>query len=188
MNYYVVYDVQSGEVVNNVMSSVAYSIDDTSLAVIKVCEDDYRKSCNQLHYVNNGVLVQMDSQPSFNHIYDYATHQWVDSRSLDEIKNNMWNDLKAIRDQLEFGGFEFEGNVYDSDQISQGRITLAAMSNMDQIWTLADNSTIALSSLQMQQLCTALQTHVTSIHERGRIARQRVFDSETKEQVENIEL
>lgn len=188
MNYYVVYDAQSGEIINNIMTSTEYFIDDVSLAVIEVGEDDYRKSCNQLHYVNNGVLVQIGSQPSLNHSYNYMTHQWEDSRDLDEIKDQKWYDIKTARDQLEFGGFEFEGNIYDSDQVSQGRIMGAAAAGVDQVWTLADNTTVELSASQLQQLYVTLQLHIASVHERGRIARAAIESAVTKEEVEAIQL
>ena len=64
----------------------------------------------------------------------------------------------------------------------------AAAAGVDQVWTLADNTTAELSALQLQQLYVALQMHVASVHERGRIARQLIFDAETKEEVEAIEL
>ena len=188
MNYYVVYDAQSGEIINNIMTSTEYSIDDASLAVIEVSEDDYRRSCSQLHYVNNGELKLMVSQPSLNRTYNYMTHQWEDSRDLDEIKAQKWAEIKSERDQLEFGGFEFEGNIYDSDQVSQGRIMGAAAAGVDQTWTLADNTTVSLTASQLQQLYAALQANIASVHERGRIARQLVFEAETKEEVEAIQL
>ena len=188
MNYYIVYNFQSGEIINNIMTSTEYFIDDVSLAVIEVGEDDYRKSCNQLHYVNNGVLVQIGSQPSLNHSYNYMTHQWEDSRSLDEVKDQKWYVIKTDRDYLEFGGFVFEDNTYDSDQVSQGRIMGATIAGVDQVWTLADNTTVELSALQLQQLYAALQAHIASVHERGRIARQLIFEAETKEEVEAVQL
>lgn len=132
--------------------------------------------------------VEMPAQPSPHFIFDYEIKQWVDPRSLDEIKAQKWTEIKSQRDQLEFGGFEFEGGVYDSDQVSQGRIMGAASAGVDQTWTLADNTTVELSASQLQQLYAALQTHIASVHERGRIARQLIFDAETKEQVEEINL
>ena len=64
----------------------------------------------------------------------------------------------------------------------------AASSGIDQTWTLADNTTIDLSASQLQQLYAALQAHIASVHERGRIARQLIYEAETKEQVEEINL
>lgn len=132
--------------------------------------------------------VEMPAQPSPHFIFDYEIKQWIDPRTIDEIKAQKWTEIKSERDQLEFGGFEFEGNIYDSDQVSQGRIMGAAAAGVDQTWTLANNTTVALSALQLQQLYAALQAHIASVHERGRIARQLIFDAETKEQVESIQL
>lgn len=133
-------------------------------------------------------FVSIPPPPSLNHTFDYTTKQWTDPRSLDEIKAQKWDEIKLQRDQLEFGGFEFEGNVYDSDQVSQGRIMGAAVAGIDQTWTLANNTTVELTALQLQQLYAALQSHIAGAHERGRIARQLIFEAETKEQVEAIQL
>lgn len=132
--------------------------------------------------------VAMPAQPTPYHIFNYDLKDWVDLRTLDEIKAQKWAEIKSGRDQLEFGGFEFEGGVYDSDQVSQGRIMGAAAAGLDQVWTLADNSTVNLTASQLQQLYAALQAHIASVHERGRIARQLIFDAETKEQVEAVQL
>lgn len=132
--------------------------------------------------------VAMPAQPTQHHIFNYDLKEWVDPRTLDEIKAQKWAEIKSERDSLEFGGFEFEGNTYDSDQASQGRIMVAAVAGVDQVWTLADNTTAELSASQLQQLYAALQAHIASVHERGRIARQLIFDAETKEQVEAVQL
>ena len=133
-------------------------------------------------------FVSIGESPSQHHTFDYTTKQWIDPRSLDEIKAQKWTEIKYERDSLEFGGFEFDGGIYDSDQISQGRIIGAASAGVDQVWTLADNTTVNLSASQLQQLYAALQAHIASVHERGRIARQLIFDAETKEQIEAVQL
>lgn len=133
-------------------------------------------------------FVSIGDPPTHNHTFDYTTKQWIDPRTLDEIKAQKWAEIKQHREQLEFGGFEFEGNIYDSNQVSQGRIMGAALAGVDQVWTLADNTTVELSTAQLQQLYAALQAHIASVHERGRIARQLIFDAETREQVEAVQL
>ncbi len=143
---------------------------------------------NMSDYWNGDAFVSIGEPLSPYHTFDYTTKQWIDPRSLDEIKAQKWAEIKAERDRLEFGGFEFEGNIYDSDQVSQGRIMGAAAAGVDQTWTLANNATVELTALQLQQLYAALQSHIASVHERGRIARQLIFDAETKEQVEEINL
>ena len=133
-------------------------------------------------------FIALSDAPSPQHVFDYEIKQWIDPRALEEIKAQKWAEIKPRRDRLEFGGFEFEGNIYDSDQVSQGRITGAAVAGIDQVWTLADNTTVELSASQLQQLYAALHAHIASVHERGRIARQLIFDAETKEEVETVEL
>lgn len=141
---------------------------------------------NMYHDGNN--WVKIPPSPSKGYIFDYAAKQWIDPRTIDEIKAQKWAEIKSERDQLEFGGFEFEGGIYDSDQVSQSRIMGAAVAGVDQVWTLADNNTVELTAMQLQQLYAALQAHIASVHERGRIARQLIFDAETREQVEAINL
>ena len=118
--------------------------------------------------------------------FDYVLKKWFDPRSLEQIKKAKWEELKNQRDLLEFGGFSFKGNIYDSDQVSQGRIIGAMLAGVDQIWTLADNTTIALSAVKLQELYQALQQHVADVHERGRIARNAIEAATTKEEVVNI--
>lgn len=139
-------------------------------------------------YVEDGIFHAALDKPSQHHTFDYDIKAWVDLRTLDEIKAHKWAEIKQQRDQLEFGGFEFEGNTYDSDQVSQGRIMGAASASVDQTWTLADNTTVELSAAKLQQVYAALQAHIANAHERGRIARQLIFDAETKEEVKEIQL
>ena len=133
-------------------------------------------------------FVSIGDPPTHNHTFDYTTKQWTDPRSLDEIKAQKWAEIKQQRDHLEFGGFEFEGNIYDSDQISQGRILGAASAGLSQVWTLADNTTVNLTADQLVQIYQALQTHTASVHQRGRIAREVIMSATTKEDVESVTL
>ena len=133
-------------------------------------------------------FIALSDVPSPQHVFDYEIKQWIDPRSLDEIKAQKWTEIKSQRDHLEFGGFEFEGNIYDSDQVSQGRIMGATSAGVDQVWTLADNTTVELSASQLQQLYAALQDHIAKVHERGRIARQQIYEAETRDQVEAVQL
>ena len=133
-------------------------------------------------------FVSVGEAPSNYHEFDYSFKQWIDPRSLDEIKAQKWAEIKSQRDQIEFDGFEFDGGIYDSDQVSQGRILGAASAGVDLTCTLVDNTTVNLTASQLQQLYVALQAHIASVHERGRIARQLIYESETKEQVESIQL
>jgi len=189
MGYIIVYEKSNGKVLHCV--SIQREFYNNAAAHHEYIEVDYftfEKASHVEGYVDKGKWYAVEGKPSETHIYDYDLKDWLDPRSLDEIKAQKWAEIKSQRDQLEFGGFEFESNIYDSDQASQGRIMGAAMSQTDQVWTLADNSTLELSSLQLQQLYAALQAHIASVHARGRIARQLISEAETKEQVEAVQL
>ena len=151
---------------------------------------DVREAINCASYYDFDAkrFIALEPAPFQYHTFDYTTKQWIDQRSLDEIKAQKWAEIKSQRDRLEFGGFEFEGNIYDSNQVSQGRIMGAAVAGMDQTWTLANNATVELTAQQLKELYAALQAHIAGVHERGRIARQLIFDAETKEQIEAIQL
>ena len=132
--------------------------------------------------------VSIPPAPNSYSRFDYSIKQWVDPRPLNEIKAQKWDEIKSERDRLEFGVFEFEGNTYDSDQVSQGRIMGAALAGVDQVWTTADNSTVSLTGSELLELYQALQAHVASVHDRGRVARAAITAASTKEEVEAIHL
>jgi len=149
-------------------------------------EGDYEASVSD--YWNGVGFSMIGAAPNDHSVFDYVMRSWIDLSTLQDKKIEAWHRIKNERDKLEFGGFEFEGNIYDSDQVSQGRIMGAAAAGVDRTWTLADNTTVELSASQLRQLYVALQVHIASVHERGRIARQLIFDAETKEQVELVQL
>ena len=135
-------------------------------------------------YWNGSEFISIGNPPTPNHTFDYVIKEWVDLRTLDEIKAQRWTGIKSLRDQIEFGVFEFEGNIYDSDQVSQGRMLGVVLAGLPQIWTLANNTTVSLSAEQLKSLYAALQMHVAVAHERGRIAREAIQAATTKEQIE----
>ena len=189
MGYIVIYERETGKVLQCVdIPAEYYENAARDNAFIKIDSDTFKEATTHLGYVLHGNWCRVPDSPSAAHEYDYTTHVWVDKRTLEEVKDTKWEAIKLERSKVEFSGFEFEGNTYDSDQVSQGRIVGAASAGIDQVWTLANNATVELTALQLQQLYATLQAHIASVHERGRIARQVIFDAETKEEVEDIQL
>lgn len=135
-------------------------------------------------FFQKGKWVSIPSQPSPYHIFDYEIKKWVDNRSLEDVKKHKWEHIKQQRDQFEFGGFEFENNVFDSDSNSQLRIATAALLGVAVEWTLKDNKVVRLSPEQLISLKNTLALHISNAHERGRIARLKIETSLTIEEVE----
>lgn len=143
---------------------------------------------SSLYYFEKGQWACLENRTEDYLSIDRLNKCWKDNRTLDQIKDQKWADIKAMRDQLEFGGFEYKGNIYDSDQVSQGRILGAANLGIDQVWTLADNSTVYLNSDELVDLYAALQEHISNLHERSRIARGKIESAQTIQEVEAVTL
>lgn len=140
-------------------------------------------------YVYDFNFMRFDSIPKeVGHVYDYANKIWVDGRSLEEVRIAKWESIKALRDMLEFGGFSYAGNVYDSDQVSQARILVAAASGLPQSWTTTDNSVIELTTDEVQALANSMQAHISEAHELGRVAREAINAAQTIEEIEAVTL
>jgi hypothetical protein len=142
-------------------------------------------------YVEGGVVVQMPTKPSPNHTFNYTSKQWEDPRTLADLKAEKWRNIKANRDAAEHGGFTWDGSVFDSDALSQqritGAVTLAQMSPaFTTVWTLANNSTRTLSAADMFAVGMALGTHVATQFLQGQLLREQIDDAATAQEVEAI--
>lgn len=143
-------------------------------------------------YLSGGQLVSVGNAPGPHHVFDFAAKQWVDPRTLDQIKAAKWSALKAARDAAEFGGFTWDGSVFDSDLTSQSRIQGAvqlaglAPASFGIDWTLADNSVRTLDAAQMTAVGEALGTHVLTQHTIGRGLRAALEAATTAAEVDAI--
>ena len=189
MGYIIVYEKSNGKVLH--CMSIPMEFYNNAAAHQDYIEVDYftfEKASRVEGYVDRGEWYAAEGKPSENHIFNYDLKDWIDPRTLDEIKTQKWNEIKAERDQLEFGGFEYKGDVYDSDQVSQGRIMGAAIAGVDQTWTLANNTTVDLTGEELKELYAELQRHVASVHERGRVARYKIDVATTPQDIEAVTL
>lgn len=107
-----------------------------------------------------------------------------------------WAEIKAIRDQLECGGFDLAGvGRFDSDAESRARIVGASMAakiarDAGQpyaiSWTLADNRTVEFDADAMINVGFALLAHVDGIHQRSRAVYAQIQAAEDAQAVEAI--
>lgn len=144
-----------------------------------------------LHYVHEGLVLPLPTQPSPHHTFDYTTKQWVDPRTLSDLQVAKWAQIKRDRDEAEFGGFTWDGSPFDSDAISQSRIQgavqLAAMAPGFTIdWTLADNTVRALSGSELAAVGVALGLHVGTQHAKARVLRTQIEAATTATEVEAV--
>ena len=142
-------------------------------------------------YVHQGGIHHKGDRPSKAHIFDYTAKQWVDPRSLEDHKTAQWALIKAARNEAEFGGFTWDGSIFDSDQVSQARIqgaVLLATDNPNFVvdWTLADNTVRSLTADVLIAISQALGEHVALQHSRARNARALLDQATSLSEVQSI--
>lgn len=112
--------------------------------------------------------------------------------SLDELKLAKREEINAARDAAEQGGFEYMGKVFDSDQVSCQRISMAAQamalapSGSTITWTCQDNTTIALNAEQLVGLVAALAQWSNTCHEKATKLKEQIEACQTAEELEKI--
>lgn len=118
-----------------------------------------------------------------------------DTTELETARLNKWNNIKAYRDRQEYGGFVWDGSVFDSDPQSQSRIQgavqLAILAQQagqpfSITWTLQDNTVRTLNGQEIIAVGQALAAHVQAIHQIGRVLREQVNSATTVEEINSI--
>lgn len=151
-------------------------------------------------YIKDGVFAAYTpeeasakaNRPGSKFLWSNLSMSWVDLRSLEEAKAAKWDQIKAKRNDAEWGGFAWDGSVFDSDPLSQSRIQGAVLlanlspSSFSVDWTLKDNSVRVLSASQMVGVGEALGSHVAAQHTIGRQLRQEIENATTVEAVESV--
>lgn len=132
--------------------------------------------------------IEAGLPPSKYHTFNYTSKAWEDERSLDEVQNQKWDEIKRLRDLIEYGGFKYQGNTYDSTLESQARISSAVSLGIALEWADKENNYIPLTSEMLKELQVALGEHVKKTHELCRAAREKIFSAKSKEEVNAVTL
>lgn len=135
---------------------------------------------------DKGQWQSIGETPSPHHQFNYELKQWQDIRTLDDVKYQKWQEIKAQRHALEFGGVMFEGHHYDSDLISQQRIATAIALNESVQWKTKDNQIVQLSHQQLNGLYQTIAQHITQLHLKSEQLRQMIEVAETIADVDKI--
>lgn len=142
----------------------------------------------------NNVLTDVGQSPSGAHKWNTETGQWVPD--VARAKADKLKEIHSIRGSKEYGGFSWDGSLFDSDPQSQlriqGGVSLAQMAlannqpfSID--WTLQDNTVRTLNGTEMIGVGLALANHVTTLHGISRILKQQVDAASTLQEVEAIQ-
>ena len=107
------------------------------------------------HYIADGALVPIPARPGNHHTFDYTAKQWIDPRTLSDLRAAKWAEIKARRDTAEFAVFTYNAMEFDGDLDAQRRLmayisvsksALAAGQPFTAEFTLANNSLVTLSA------------------------------------------
>jgi hypothetical protein len=166
--------------------------DDNDLTITTVPGEDFVVGIFDGHkyfvdtQTNEAKLIPPSPTP--HHVFKCPTQQWEAPRTLDDRKATQWNLIKQARSQAEYAGFTWDGSTFDSDTLSQNRITgavtLAQLSPGFTInWTLADNSTRTLNQADMIATGVALGVHVQTQFAKAQGLRLQIDAASTPGQV-----
>lgn len=120
---------------------------------------------------------------------------YAPKKSLEELKTEKRAGINQARDEAEQGGFEYMGKIFDSDQVSCQRMSMAAQA-MSMVamseetptitWTCQDNTTIELNAQQLLGLVVALAEWSNSCHKKATELKSRIDLATTEDELNQI--
>ena len=114
--------------------------------------------------------------------------------TLEEIKQHKIAELKAERDSKEVEPITYNGNLYDYDEKARERINAAIIAldvqgegaSID--WTTADNADVKVTANDLRMIIAAVAVRSNALHNAYRVAKEKVLNATTKEEVEKVVL
>lgn len=131
--------------------------------------------------------VSIGESPSEYHIFNYETKQWQDFRSLEDVKYQKWQEIKSQREFTETAGVVFNHYIYDSDMISQQRLTTAISLNKDIAWKTKDNQLTILTPRELKSLQKTIAQHISDVYHHAEYLRERIMSANHIEDIDNIQ-
>ena len=149
------------------------------------------------HYFDfgSGTFTEFPPQPSVNHMFDWSTRAWVDPRTLEQLKDSKWEEIKASRELAFDAPLVTPHGTFDSDTRARSNITdavlmaqaLTAMGSPVSIdFTLADNSVVTLNAAQMIEVGLYLGAKVQGAYAVSRALRSAIDAATTSAEVQAI--
>jgi Domain of unknown function (DUF4376) len=140
-----------------------------------------------------GQLLVDTPPPTAHHLW--IAGAWVSpppSAQLGMIAKRKLGELKAARDVAQSSGFTWSGSPFDSDPVSQLRISLAVQQAASDgaafsvNWTLADDTTRTLSATDVVALASKLSKFLNNQQSTYRTLKAAVKAATTAAQVDAI--
>ena len=118
----------------------------------------------------------------------------TDAELLAVAKPAKISELKAERDSKEVEPITYNGNLYDYDDKARERINAAIIAldvqgegaSID--WTTADNADVKVTANDLRMIIAAVAVRSNALHNAYRVAKEKVLNATTKEEVEKVVL
>ncbi len=148
-------------------------------------------------WISEGLHYDVPSKPSINHVFNWSSKVWEDPRTLGDLKQSKWEDIKKARASAlihpilstRFGDFDA-----DTAGIASIKDTVLGLNEAAKVgasptsitWTLADNTSIELTPLELSEVSAMLLSRGNAAYTRARELREEVYSSET-DTIEKVE-
>lgn len=141
-------------------------------------EDDYNKligNADKEYIYKDGQIVEKPPEPI----------------NIEALKTAKIAEMKAERDNREVQDIEYNGKMFDYDDKSRERLTLARQSLEDNsidsiLWTCADNTFATLTLEEFKAINTLSATRSTALHEQYNKLKLLINSLETEEQIKEV--
>lgn len=191
MSQFAIYEVASGRYVQLCSAS-----DDQSIRDILATGQEMHAVADGFNdaafYFDGTGPVAMPPQPSSSDIFDYTTKTWTDPRTLQDLKDAKWAEIKAARSAAEFAPFTWDGSSFDANasaiQHISGAVQMALLAQLASQpfsidWTLFDNTVRTLSGADMIAVGIAAGTHSGAVYDHARVLRDQIEAATTADAV-----
>lgn len=197
MNYYAIYNQTTGQIsqvcgATNI-ESIQHLLGTTNSAIL--CSEGLS---NARFYVDvsSQSLVEFPPKTTSYYSWDWATHSWADSRTLQQAKDQKWTQIKLDRDASIKAPLSTPYGTFDADANSRANIanavlylqTLAQQGTPGTVdWTLVDNTTITLNYAEMSEVGLLLGQRTNTAYDTGRALRLQIDAATTIAEVDAIQ-
>lgn len=191
---YGIYSNGSGQILKvvNCPDDHLYDLIPIGCSYIELPEGD-----DSTHYVADGIAMLLPEQPSPAHVFDWIIKQWIDPRTLADYQAAKWEEVKLWRAaalvapvlSTRFGMFDADDAAVESVKntvIGLGEASKIGMAPASIIWTLADNSAVVLTPVELSEVSALLLMRGDAAYTRARALRVRIQAATTPEEVEAV--
>lgn len=118
------------------------------------------------HYWRDGALKPIPPRPAGDWaVFDYAEEQWIDPRSITELKSDLLDRATARRWEVETGGITLPGGItVKTGKADQDRITSvianAEMAGIDSVNFKAESGWVTLPIAAVKDIARTIALHV----------------------------